>query len=365
VNSAAMRRAGITASWSGGGGEVGKDVDGQLTGQLIDDAMLPLLDVFPDPTTAEVEATYLQSAEMLRAHGILSAHIAWMPVELMPMLESLRDRAGLRLRLCLMMDGNDANLHTILERGPVSDPWLSSRAVKFFADGALGSQGAHLIDGYSSGKHGLVLETPARLDERCATLAAQGWQVCVHAIGDAAVRQTLASFSQMTPAQRQATRPRVEHAQMCTASDIARFAELAAIASIQPIHMRSDAAWADEILNEAQLGRLFPWRRLAVMTRLAGGSDYPIEDPNPWHSISVALSRRSRDGRVFRLNDALTATQVLDAYTAGAAYAAHWEHDLGELNVGFVADVIAPSVDPFEASPEAIWDTTVQVFSAK
>jgi predicted amidohydrolase YtcJ len=180
----------------------------------------------------------------------------------------------------------------------------------------------------------------------------------VHAIGDAGARDVLDAFAAIDPADREATRPRMEHAQMVTAEDCQRFSELGVIASIQPVHLRSDAAWVDELLSSEQLERLFPWRRLAEHApALAAGSDYPIEDPNPWHGIATAVTRRDAKGRVFGARQALTRTEILKAYTEGAAWAARWE-GLGRLEVGYRADFVVLDRDPLTCSDQDLWDTT-------
>lgn len=358
VNSEALRRAGITATFSPGpNGHAGRDPSGRLNGLLVDDAMDPVLDTMPEPTEDEDRAVFLDSCARLRSFGIASAHVAWMPVDRLPMLEALAREGALPLRLHLLLDGRDDALDDVLARGPRHDEWLAVRGVKFFADGAMGSRGAHLHGTYRDGTRGLVLEPPHELASRCAALARDGWQVAVHAIGDAAATTVLDAFEAMAPADRRATRPRMEHAQMVGPRDCQRFGELGVVASIQPIHMHSDAAWLDEELDDRQLDDLFPWRRLADAAPIVcGGSDYPIEDPNPWHAIATAITRRDRTGRTFRPDQALSRTEALGAYTDGAARAAHWEGRLGALDVGHLADFCALDRDPFRCDTDELWD---------
>jgi predicted amidohydrolase YtcJ len=181
-----------------------------------------------------------------------------------------------------------------------------------------------------------------------------GWDIVVHAIGDAAARNVLDAFDGAA----RGSICRLEHCQTMHPDDISRMSEADRIASVQPIHMYSDAAWADSILSEQQLDRLFRWRDLLDVAPLAAGSDFPIEDPNPWHGIATFLSRRDANGVVFRPEQAVSRKAALTAYTTGAARAARW-NALGELSVGNVAEWIATDVDPWTATPGALWDTTV------
>lgn len=362
VNSAALRRAGVDADYAPSeGGRALRDDAGRLTGVLVDAAMRPVLDAIPEPSEAEDRQVFERSARAFLRHGITSAHMAFTGVDRLSMLRQMADADALPVRVYAIVDGSDARLSEVLDVGPTHDPnaWLSVAALKFFADGALGSEGAHLLEPYKSGSRGLVMIDPAEFTREVAALMEEGWQVAVHAIGDAAARNVVEAFAAVPERIRARVRPRLEHAQMLTKRDCERMGDLSAIASIQPIHLRSDGAWAHQILSQAQLDRLYPWPELAPHATLAGGSDFPIEDPNPWHGIATAMTRRTSSGEAFFPEKTLTREQILEAYTAGAAYAAHWEGVLGRLDKGFAGDVIALDRDPFEATAEAMWEMEV------
>jgi predicted amidohydrolase YtcJ len=323
--------------------------------------MEPVLEAIPDPDEAEDRRMFEEAAEHFRQMGIASAHLAKADVERLEMLQRMHRDGELPLRLYVMADGGDAAIESHLDGGPRhdDDAWLSMRAIKHFADGALGSGGALLMESDREGNRGLEVTPPDDLCRRAERLAEGGWQMAVHAIGDRAARNVLDAFESIPSTSRERLRPRLEHAQMLTEPDRARLSELSAIASIQPIHLRSDAAWADDRLHDSQLDRLFPWPDLSDHAVLAAGSDYPIEDPNPWHGVATALTRRTADGRRFQPERALSRSSILAAYTTGAAHAAHWEDELGRLDPGFAADVVALDCDPLRAAPEAIWSTEV------
>lgn len=361
VNTAALRAAGITDDWNPGpNGRVARDAHGKPTGLLVDDATDPVLDAIPPPDVAEDRAVFLQTCEMLIRHGVTTAHVAWMPLDRIQMLENLRDSGELPLRLNLLLDGRDADLARELERGPRFDDWLTVNGVKFFADGAMGSQGAHLLDGYPDGSTGLILEPHADLVQRVPELAARGWQVAIHAIGDAAARSVLDAYAAVAPEHRSATRPRLEHAQMLSDDDVARFGELGVIASIQPVHLRNDGVWAREMFEHEQRRRLFRWRDLErARASLPFGSDYPIEDPNPWHGVATAVSQRDRTGEVLDPDQTLDRPRALAGYTTAAAWAGHREQSAGRLAPGCYADFAVLEADPVACSEADLWDMRV------
>lgn len=352
-NEKALRRAGINDN----------------TSVLVDQAMAPVLDAIPPADAAEDRQLFEDSARIFRRFGVSSAHMALTAVERVSMLQAMRQAQALPMRVFAMIDGTDPQLDELLSAGPIVDKWFSARTIKFFADGALGSGGARLLEPYQDGSRGLWMHDLDELSAQIQALMRRGWQIAVHAIGDAAAKAIVDIYAQSDPATRQKTRPRLEHAQMMTRRDRRRMKELSLIASVQPIHLRHDALWAHKMLNRAQLKRLFPWRELAENTvdsglipalpLLAAGSDYPIDDPNPWHGVATALSRSAADGQVLSKEQALTRREVLLAYTFGAAYAAHQEHQLGALHPTFCADMIALSDDPFEASIDEIWQMEV------
>lgn len=356
VNSTAMRRAGLS-DLSGFGPLVGRSIDGSPNGLLVDAAMDPVRAVMPVTSLEEDCAVFLESARRLRELGITSAHHAWTPVSHLSMLQSLRNSGELPVRMYVMVDALDPGVSAL--SGPYGDVMLRVGAMKFFADGAMGSRGARLFEPYVEGSRGALVFDPSDLKARVVLLGEEGWQVAIHAIGDEAADVVLDAFESLPENTRRSTRPRLEHAQMMTDSSVHRLKDLGVIASVQFIHMRSDAAWLDEVLSPAQLSRLFRWRDLQSVSRVCGGSDFPIEDVNPWHAMSTAITRLDARGRVFHVKQALTFTEAFAAYTTGAAWASHNEHDLGQLHEGYLADFAILDRDPWSLSAEEIWDTQV------
>lgn len=355
ANSEAIRRAGISDDWDPGeGGTVGRGPDGTLNGLFVDDAMDAILEAIPKATVAEDRQVFLETAQMLRSHGICAAQLAWVPLDRVGFLEDLHASGELPMRISVWVDGKDPGIEAFVARGPRRGDELSIHTVKFFADGALGSRGARMLEPYIGGGHGLVVTPSDLLAERVAQFTAAGWDIAVHAIGDAAARSVLDAFDLGAAG----ARLRLEHSQTMAEVDIARMADGDRVASVQPIHMYSDAAWAERVLHPSQLERLFNWRDLARHAPLAAGSDFPIEDPNPWHGIATFLSRKHAGGEVFRAEQAIGREAAIAAYTTGASYAARWER-LGTLMPGQYGAWISVDTDPWSASPEEIWETKV------
>ncbi len=354
ANSLAMERAGITEDWQpGSGGSAGR-TDGRLNGLFVDDAMDVILEAIPKPTVEEDREVFLQTAEMLREHGICAAHLAWVPLDRVGFLSELHDEENLPLGISVWVDGKDPGIEEFVGAGPRFGERFSVHTVKFFADGAMGSEGAWMLEPYRSGERGLVVTAPEVLEDRVRRFTEKGWDIAVHAIGDAAARAVLDAFDHAADG----ARCRLEHAQTMAAEDIERMGAKDRVASIQPIHMYSDAAWAHTILSDDQLARLFNWRDLMAQAPLAAGSDFPIEDPNPWHGISTFLTRKDARGEVFRPEQAIGIEDAIWAYTSGASHAARWS-EIGALRPGQRAEWIAVDTDPWRANADEIWSTRV------
>lgn len=342
VNSVALDRAGTTAT----------------NGLLLDEGLNPIYDAAPATTLEDDRNAFFETADTLIDLGITSVHIAWVHANRVEMLETLNAEKKLPLRIHTMLGAADEGNTERLSRPPHKDEncWLNFNCVKYFADGALGSKGAQLLNAYDDGTFGEVVDTDSRLTESLQANALRGWQPAVHAIGDRGAQRVLDQYDSIPEDVSKAIRPRLEHAQMLTDDDLERMKKY--IASIQPIHQYSDCEWADTVLKPFQIDRLFRWRELADRSPICGGSDYPIEDLNPWHAISVAVSRAVKNRKPFRKTH-LTRNEAIDAYTSGASYAAFWEDKLGRLSPGYFADFIVPDTDPFMATPSQIWNTEV------
>ncbi len=245
------------------------------------------------------------------------------------------------------------------------------RAIKAYADGALGSRGAALLADYSdeAGQRGLLRTSPERLSEIALAARRAGWQVWIHAIGDRGNRVALDAFEAAAAAVPQAaegaTRPRIEHAQVIAPEDFSRFARLGVIASIQPTHATSDSPWAEDRLGPTRIAGAYAWRRLKnAGARLAGGSDAPVESENPLLGFYAAVTRRDLEGKPpggWRAGEKLSRAEALALFTSDAAYAAFEDGWRGRIEPGYAADFTILERDPMAVPEEEI--SSVKVFA--
>jgi predicted amidohydrolase YtcJ len=371
VNSRAMRLAGITKTTPDPpGGRLIRDASGAPTGVLVDGAQSLVERVTPTPTPEELDASILAADRELSRVGLTMVHDAGATSTTIAAYQRLVAARRLNTRLYVMISNSPDTTREWFARGPLVDPSqrLNVRAVKMFADGALGSRGAALLADYSDepGNRGLLVTPPEALQATTKAAAEAGFQPCTHAIGDRANREMLDIYARVegeVPGMR-ALRPRIEHAQILASSDVPRFAALGVIASMQPTHCTSDMPWAPARLGASRAAdEAYVWQKLLKSgARLAAGSDFPVERPDPLPGFYAAITRQDKAGQPpdgWAPDQRLTRDEALAAFTIGAAYAAHAERDLGSLEAGKLADFVVLSRDIMTAPPAEILTTTV------
>lgn len=368
VNSAALKLANITAATPDpAGGRIERDAGGNPNGVLVDGAMKLVTAVVPPLSAAENDAALKKALAIMASVGLTGAHDAGIDRPTWDRYRRFAARGKLTARLYAMAYGPD-NRIAIAPDGPIGwrdNDRLAMMAMKLQADGALGSRGAWMVDDYSDapGNKGLPFFEEGNLRRIIITASAAGFQTNVHAIGDAANGAVLAAFAAIPERQRIMLRHRDEHAQIVTPGDLPRFARLGIIASIQPTHATSDKGMAEARVGEARLAGGYAWKSLIDSgARIAGGSDFPVEPPNPFYGLHAAVTRQSRDGQPpqgWRMAEAMTLPQAFAAFTTGAAWAGHAEDKVGTLTPGKWADFILVEEDPFTISPGNLWKVTV------
>jgi len=367
ANTAALERStrDLSGDWQPQGGDVHRDDENQPTGILIDTAMRFIEDAMPKPS-AELRERALELAlsEMAR-YGLTGVHDMGASVDDFRLYRRLDEAGELTARITAFADGDEAMLDWLCDNGPHQGDRLIARSVKLYADGALGSRGAALLEDYSDDPHnsGLLFESDADLAALVGRAMGCGLQLGIHAIGDAANRQVIDALA--SGRQEHTDNPgrhRIEHVQIIHPDDIPRLAEHDIIASMQPIHATSDMRWAGDRLGEERLEGAYAWATLlAHDVRLALGSDFPVEPVNPWLGIHAAVTRQ-RDGHPpggWRPQQALTLEQALNGFTVGAAYAGFADEQQGSLALGKQADFIVVDASPFEVEPSALADIEV------
>lgn len=371
LNSAALRAAGITRGTPDpSGGRIERDASGEPNGVLVDKAMDLIDAVLPKPTEAEHTAAIEAALAHMNSVGLTSAGDAGATAETIGLYRRLADEGRLSVRVYAMIYDVGADFATLSRSGPLigyAQDRLAVRSVKLFADGALGSRGAALLEPYSDrpDQRGLLFMTEAEMQRKMETALSAGYQVNVHAIGDAANREVLDAFEGAYRAVggRQ-LRNRIEHAQVVALSDIPRFRQLNLIASMQPTHATSDMNMAEDRIGPERLKGAYAWRRfLDQGTRIAGGSDFPVESDNPFFGLHAAVTRTDHEGRPpggWHPEQAMTLIEAFRAFTLDAAYAQHQEQSIGSLEPGKWADFILVDQDLFAIPPADIWKTRVE-----
>ena len=357
VNSAALRAANIDrATRDPDGGLIARDERGELTGLLIDTAQRLLQGVEPRPTDEQFDRAVRECVADCLAAGLTGIHEMGAELYALASYRRLLERGQFPFRNYVAVAARSKSTwEHYRERGPerVGDGRLAIGALKLMADGALGSRGAALHEPYCDdpGNRGLVLMPPEEIERLTLEAAARGFQVCVHAIGDRANTLVLDAFeralARMPPHDH---RLRVEHAQILAGRDVARFARLGVLPSMQATHCTSDMAWAAERLGPERLRGAYAWRSLlATGVVIAGGSDFPVENPNPFHGIHAAVTRRARgDADVaWQPEQCMRRAEAVRSFTTWNAYASRQEAELGSLEPGKRADVVVLSEDVF------------------
>ena len=348
------------------GGNIVRDASGKATGILIDKAMALVAQHIPAPDKDDIRAAYLEASRYLLSLGMTSVHDAGINIREAEVYMSMADDGELGMRIYAMLSDAGENLDAM--GAPLQgygDDRLEIAAVKIYADGALGSRGAALIEPYSDDveNRGLPFFTADELTGFTRKANGMGFQAAIHAIGDLGNRMALDAFDAVQGGKPSPLRNRIEHAQIIALADLPRFAKLGVIASMQPTHATSDMNMAEDRVGAERIKGGYAWRRLLESGAvIASGSDFPVELANPWHGLYAAVTRQSRDGEPeggWYADQALTRAEALHTFTLAAAYAAHQEDRLGSLEPGKWADFVMIDRDYFDIPASEIDDIQV------
>jgi len=367
ANSRALQLAGIgDATPDPAGGKIMRDAHGKATGVLVDAAQGLVRRVLPPQTDAEARVALDRALAQIAKVGLTSVHDAGITVGQDRLYRDYADHGKLTARVYAMIGGVEQDFDQLSAKGPLlsyADDRYALRAVKLYADGALGSRGAALIAPYSDepSSHGLLFRADADIHAMMAKAVAKGYQVNVHAIGDAGNRQILDGYAKL--AQQPGLRHRIEHAQVVSLSDIARFKTLDIIPSMQPTHATSDKNMAEQRIGPERIKGAYAWRSfLQQGSRIACGSDFPVESPNPFFGIHAAVTRQDAGGMPIAgwyPEQAMSLKEAFRCFTLDAAYAGHQEQSIGSLEPGKWADFIVIDRDLFKMPTYDIYRTAV------
>ncbi|HET6565915.1 MAG TPA: amidohydrolase, partial [Xanthomonadales bacterium] len=370
ANSAALAQVDrdLGGDWQPQGGKIHRDAQGQATGIFIDVATRMLDELVPPVSAERLQAAIDQATETLLSLGLTGVHDAGLSWNQIQLLKTRADEGRLGVRVYAMTDGVSEAMEQLCANGYLEHPSgrLLARSVKLYADGALGSRGAALLEDYSDepGSRGLLFISDEEMQAAVRRAMECNLQVGVHAIGDGGNRQVLDAFAAAMPDYPDNPgRHRMEHSQVIALEDIPRFADMDIIASVQPIHATSDMYWAEERVGPDRILGAYAWRRLLdAGVRLALGSDFPVEQVNPMLGIYAAVSRQDLQGQPqggWYPDQALTRAEAIRGFTVDAAWAAFMENDVGSIEAGKRADFIVLDRDLMTVDAHEIADTQV------
>ena len=374
ANSAALRAAAAKAvrplegDWQPDGGRIER-IEGKPSGVFVDAAMSLVHAVVPAPDTAYRQQALEKALQAAVRNGLTGVHDMGVSREDLALMVQFADEQRLPLRIDAYADGDGAALADLCARGPYGHAGgrLQMRGVKLYADGALGSRGAALLEDYSDdpGNRGLLVTEPGALEAAMRKAHGCGVQVATHAIGDRGNRLVLDAYQRVLGGTAKTDhRWRIEHAQVVAPEEFPRFAELGVIASMQPTHATSDMPWAQDRLGPVRIGGAYAWQRMqANGVKLALGSDFPVESVDPRRGLHAAVTRQDAHGHPaggWRAAERLSAAEALRGFTADAAWAAHDERDVGRLAPGFRADFVVLDEDPLAVPGEQLDDLHVR-----
>jgi predicted amidohydrolase YtcJ len=367
ANSRAIAAGNVTAATRDPNGGRIERVGGKPAGVFVDGAMDLVTRHIPAPTPREQNAAFLAAQERLLSLGVTAAadmgtsQADWLTYRRMGDLNLLK------VRILSYASGVDTAL-AVAGQGPT--PWLYAErlrmgGIKLYDDGALGSRGAWLKADYADapGNKGLPFLTDDQLLNLMIRGSMDGFQIAVHAIGDRANQQVLDAIEILSETYKGDRRWRIEHAQIVDPKDLPRFGKFGTIASMQPVHQTSDMHMAEARLGEARLAGAYAWRSILQNGgRLAFGSDFPVESPDPWAGWAASFTRQDASGQPFggwRPQEAVTREQGWAGFTTGAAYAGFAEDKIGRIAAGMRADFLIVDRDPLLAGPSDLRATKV------
>ena len=369
ANSEALELAGIDQHTSDPvGGQIIRDRDGNATGVLIDTAMNFVSSKIPKPTIEDEKVALTAAMKALAAYGLTSVHDAGINSQTVRAYKEMVTESPLTIRINAMLSASDPLYQDRLAEGLYSskDQTLVINSVKIVSDGALGSRGAALLEEYADdiGNKGLLRYNDERLEYLMRVAMNSNFQVNTHAIGDSANLRVLDNYERLiSETGSRSMRHRIEHAQILRYEDIKRFNDLGVIPSMQTIHATSDKNMAQDRLGEVRIQGAYAWRKLIdTGARIANGSDFPVESPNPFWGLHAAVTRQDRNGEPrggWLPDERMTMIEAFASYTIDAAYAGHQEDLIGSLEVGKKADFIFLDRDIFNVAENEIWETQV------
>ena len=363
ANNAALKLAGIKAGQTIIGGEI-EVKNGQLTGILIDNAMNLVYNKAPGTTPDLLKKALLEAQANCFAMGLTTLDDCGLNYKEVLSLDSMQKSGAIKMRIYAMLSDAPENYAFIFAKGKIKTDRLNVRSFKVYADGALGSRGACLLQPYTDqpGHSGFLLSNPEHFDSVAALISSKGFQMCTHAIGDSGNRMILNTYAKYLKGKND-QRWRIEHAQVINQLDFSKFGDNSIIPSVQPTHATSDMYWAGERLGPEREKGAYAFKQLKEQNGwVALGTDFPVEDISPFKTFYAAVVRKDAKGYPaagYQMENALSREDALRGMTIWAAKSNFEENEKGSLEIGKMADFILLDKDLLKVPPAELLSTRV------
>jgi len=358
VNQAALNLAGVKPGQTIIGGKI-ETINGKLTGLMIDNAEGIITRKIPPPTEQVTQKAFMEAQQNCFAVGLTTVDDCGLPYTMVNTIAQLQHKGALKMRMYVMLSDNADNYDYLFKRGAYKTPSLNVRAFKVYADGALGSRGACLLKPYADQKNwsGFLLSQQKHYEDVAQKIAAHGFQMCTHAIGDSANRVILKVYASVLKGKND-KRWRIEHSQIVAPEDVKLFGEYSVIPSVQPTHATSDMYWAGTRLGKQRLKSGYAYKQLLDQNGwMPLGTDFPVENINPMYTFYAAVERKDLKGFPeggFQMENAISRKEALQGMTIWAAKANFEEKEKGSIEPGKFADFVILDDDIMKAKGPAL-----------
>lgn len=364
TNTLAMKISNINSKTKNiDGGIIIRDNKSIPTGLFIDNAIDLIEDNMPEKSDADIRRHILKAQSLLNRYGITSVHDAGTSKNEIDVIKNMIKNKELTIRIFSMINNNPKDYDSFLKNGPeIDNPFLRIESIKIYLDGALGSRGAALLEPYtdSPNQKGLLLISSYEHRQLVKKFNMANFQVNTHGIGDRAIRIILDNYEE---AANLSMRNRIEHSQIVDDDDIPRFKKLNVTPAIQATHCTSDMYWVEDRLGKDRIHKAYPWKSFINLgIPLPGGSDAPIENPDPLEGIYASITRQDKMGypeKGWEPDQKMSLPEAIKSYTEWASYASNEENIKGKIEEGFYADFTVLDKELKSANPKMILNTRV------